>query len=191
MGCLMVFYVGEKIFSKATEYRELLGKFDDYFTFEYERRRIFSAGIVRSKNDEALLKFYIAFKPENLFEIEDLVDEVKHFIGEKSLALIARKSKGIGYSVLSEECLNITLWRIDSPSVDTAIYSIEPAINLKNSKDPFEILANRQDVRRASPLRIWEARIAGHEAEVWEEYIKSGGGVNNLSNYLRDFYRGE
>lgn len=154
-------------------YQRLLSK------YEHEPRYVTPLKLVATPK--------LAFKAYMMLKYDSFLTQKEMSTTEQFLKSEIESGKitpqiGIGFSILSEDMLNVARWDATYPIV------------LKNDIYIYERndiqTAKLADVRKTGSFCIWELGIVSHERDAWKRFLASKHTREDKKRYLDDFFDG-
>ncbi|MDP2925709.1 MAG: hypothetical protein Q8N99_05030 [Nanoarchaeota archaeon] len=164
----------------AILFLENLGQVGDY---QPKLRLVTPGGVCRVGPDIAAVKLYTMFEyGTNPYWSKD-ISTVKNLVGSRLRSGKINRKNGLGFGILSEGVLNVTMLGGDFASLMTPEIFIFEAERLRSLKD-FE----QQNVRESGAYCVWEMKdIASFEANSYARNILyTGGSEKGKEKYLQD-----
>ena len=146
--------------------------------YTHEPRTVRKQGLIIAPS--LVLKLYSMSK--DLHPTAKTLKDTKEFL-EKEIweGKISQFSSGLGFTILSENMLNVAIWDNEYPLVlKNQIYNFNETIN------PAPL-----DIREVGSFCVWELGIVGYERNAWMEFLKSKRTKRDKQKYLEDFIEGE
>lgn len=161
-----------------------LGNFDSG-KFVPKPRKITPQGITFAKDIAAVKVYSMVTYDEYLRNYSDFIGTIRERLETGEIG----PRSGLGYAVLSEDCLNVSMWDsgIDENS---PLYVIHPNIyTFEEGKFDISKLI-RHNVDEVGPFCAWEADVFEHESLAWRRYFYSKRTDEDKLEYLQNFYQG-
>jgi len=146
----------------------------DIKNYKHEQRIVIPEG--RIYTDSLILKMYSMKKIRNKGDTSHLIKNAKDFLMKEIRNKKINSGIGFGFSILSEDMLNIAIWDKSHPIVlKNQIYGYK-----ENFLDNIKLL----DVRNIGNFCLWELGIVNFERSCWMNYLKSKQKSNDKKKYL-------
>jgi len=97
---------------------------------------------------------------------------------------------GLGFSILSDGVLNISMWGGEYPSlINPSIFTYDRGASFDDAVEKNKLV--RVPVSKAGAFCCWELGIVPYEAKAWRTYLFSRHSDTDKQKYLDDFFSGE
>ncbi|MEK6888674.1 MAG: hypothetical protein AABW80_01055 [Nanoarchaeota archaeon] len=139
-------------------------------------------------NPSVAVKMYSMFEKGRPFLSDDEERTLKGSVEEILLGegrFSIEPKLGIGFSIVSEDVLNISMWGGEYPSL------INPNIFSWDERKVFLINLKRQRIEDVGAYCAWEVAILAHESEAWRRFLRSAKEEKDIKIYLADIFSGE
>jgi len=164
-----------------------LDRFGNFISENFipEPRLVTPYGIVLAPNIAAV-KLYHMVPYEGNISINML--PVNRTIKDKLESGEIKPCSGLGYAVLSEDVLNISMWD-SGVDENSPPYVIHPNVYTFGEGRFDNSRLERKNVSEVGPFCAWEGDLFGHESLAWRRYLYSKRTNQDKLEYLQDFYQ--
>ncbi len=132
------------------------------------------------KTPSLVLKMYELYKSHKVPFCQRVAGYSADFLEEQIEKGKIKSLSGIGFSILSEDTLNVAVWDKNCPIVlKNQIYET----NI-DKLDISEIFTKQLDIRKDGSFCIWELGIVNHERNAWKKYLESQRNETDKIKYL-------
>jgi hypothetical protein len=163
-------------------------KLDDFGNFEKYKARdhVVKPHKPVYQEERGIVKMYSMFPEGEAIPIGPMISHARDFVRRELRHGRIEPKLGLGYAILSDGVLNVSMWGKETPPV------IHPNIYtfLENS-DVLSDNLKRGDLVEEGAYCAWEFAIAGHEAEIMRQYTHSEMTEEDKSAWLASVYSGE
>ena len=165
-----------------------IGNFSGY---EPKPRIVVPRGIAAT-GDSSRIKLYSMFETgESEVDYSLAVDSLGQNVDKLLRDEEVTRGTGLGFAILSEEVLNISIWGGKNtpwlPSILTP-----NVFDFTDPLQPHKLVRAPQDMfGENSAYCAWECEIVGHEGKLWRNYMDSQRTVSDKEAYLEKFLEGQ
>jgi len=134
------------------------------------------------KTPELVLKMYEMIKQSTIFGYfgKDYITETALFLESQAEKGKIENLSGLGFTILSEDMLNVAVWDKDYPIV------------LKNQIYGFKEFGSFKplNLKKTGSFCIWELGIVNYERNLWKKYLQSERKEADKRKYLNSRIEG-